>query len=607
MKNDDGTLQNVFTWLSKTELKEKAEELGSGVVNLNLAYRNKEWKKLEMKMVSVYSTNNLPYFVTDIALSMQGVTSVPIYDTLGEEATTFIFNQTKVTTCFVTSLHVEKLLQRQKAKKNTFKYLKNLVVLDPENYNPDLIAQYGELFKIYMFDEVLEAGRGEMQPWANITPQTGYCISYTSGTTGNPKGAVLSHKNLMSVFRAVHSRFEMTEDDFHLSYLPLAHIFERAIYNIMLSRSVKIGIFNGSVLKLKEDLGILKPTIFISVPRLFNKFYDTIKAGIEAATGIKRKLVDAAVETKLKNLREKCEYKHGLYDAVVFKKMRTVLGGRVRLMVTASAPISLEVLNFLKICFSCPILEAYGQTEGTGGEFITFVDDPMGGHVGGPAPQNEYKLVDVEEMRYTSKDVDEQGRPSPRGEIWVRGTNIIPGYFLNEEKNKEGFTKDGWLKSGDIGQILADGNRLKIIDRKKNIFKLSQGEYIAPEKLEGAYKVANPLIADVFVYGDSLKSCLIGFVNIEKANIVGLANSLGVQGNADELADSQEFKDALINMFNEEAKRRNYTKLERFKRIQIETTLFGDLGLLTTTFKKRRNDFREHYKEDIKVLYKGLN
>ena len=164
------------------------------------------------------------------------------------------------------------------------------------------------------------------------------------------------------------------------------------------------------------------------------------------------------------------------------------MGGRVKVLLTASAPISVEVMDFLKIAFCAPILEAYGQTEGTGLEFATARDDPFSGHVGGPCEQNEFKLVDVQEMNYTSKDRDENGNPKPRGEILVRGPNIIKGYYKADEKNKETFTKDGWLMSGDIGEITYPGNRLKIIDRKKNIFKLSQGEYIAPEKLEGKYK-----------------------------------------------------------------------------------------------------------------------
>lgn len=141
--------------------------------------------------------------------------------------------------------------------------------------------------------------------------------------------------------------------------------------------------------------------------------------------------------------------------------------------------------------------------------------DKQTGTVGGPLPHNEFKLIDIPEMSYYSTDLDEQGRPSPRGEILVRGSNIIPGYYKNESQTNDTIDQDGWLHSGDIGQILGDSGALKIIDRRKNIFKLSQGEYVAPEKLEQIYKTADG-VGDIFVYGDSFKSVLVAILNVEK-------------------------------------------------------------------------------------------
>lgn len=605
MKNSDGSLQNIFTWYSKQEVKSMAEKLASGFMSRELFVVNNEWEGKEMKMAAVYSKNSLQYLITDIAMTMQGVTTVPIYDTLGDETIEFIFSQTKIKTCFVTANHVKNLYEGQ-AKSKRFSSLETLVIMDYENYDKNQESQHKTLFKIISFDELIEEGKKNL-PWANVKPDTAYCISYTSGTTGCPKGAVMTHKNLISIFPGVTQRLKFNHTDVHISYLPLAHIFERAAFKLFLAESVKIGIFNGEVLKLKEDLAILKPTIFISVPRLFNKFYDTIVSTIKQTTGLKKLLVDKAIQTKLRNLNTDCQYNHTLYDLLVFNKIKKVLGGRVRIMITASAPISVEVLNFLKITFCCPIIEAYGQTEGTGGEFSTTVNDPLAGHVGGPLPQNEFKLVDVEEMNYTSKDLDEQNRPRPRGEIWVRGANVIPGYFLNPEENAASFTTDGWLKSGDIGQILPDGNRMQIIDRKKNIFKLSQGEYIAPEKLEGIYKLAHPLINDVFVYGDSLKSWLVGIVCIEKPNVKILARDLGLDTDGENIAEDEKFKVALIKLFNSEAQKKNLNRLEQLKDLKVETKPFADLDLLTATFKKKRNDFKKYYNADLYELYKHLD
>ena len=173
-------------------------------------------------------------------------------------------------------------------------------------------------------------------------------------------------------------------------------------------------------------------------------------------------------------------------------------------MATGSAPISMDVLNFLKVAFCCPILEGYGQTESTAASCVTMPDDPIAGHVGGPLPCMKIRLRDIPEMGYLSNDT-----PNPRGEICFKGPAVFKGYFQNPEKNKEAII-DGWLQTGDVGVILPNG-AVKIIDRAKNIFKLSQGEYIAPEKLENVY-IQSPYIAQLHVHGDSLQSFLVAIV-----------------------------------------------------------------------------------------------
>jgi long-chain acyl-CoA synthetase len=170
----------------------------------------------------------------------------------------------------------------------------------------------------------------------------------------------------------------------------------------------------------------------------------------------------------------------------VFDKFRAVMGGRVRFMVTGSAPISKDVLNFLKIAFCCSINEGYGQTESAAPASMTWTNDPECGHIGGPYPSCDFKLVDIPDMNYTSEDKDEEGNSMPRGEICYRGYNCFKGYFNNPEQTKQTIDEDGWVHTGDIGVIKQNGS-IKIIDRQKNIFKLSQGEYIIPDKLENKF------------------------------------------------------------------------------------------------------------------------
>lgn len=186
------------------------------------------------------------------------------------------------------------------------------------------------------------------------------------------------------------------------------------------------------------------------VPRLFNRFYDVMQQGISELTGFKKTLVEHAIKTKLENLRENAKTTHAFYDAIVFEKFKAVLGGRMRLMITGSAPISKEVLSFLKIAFCCPIHEGYGQTENTAPATITWGSDPTVGHVGPPYPTLDIKLVDVPDMKYTSKDVDEHGVPTPRGELCYKGYCAFKGYFRQPEQTKETIDADGWVHTGDI-------------------------------------------------------------------------------------------------------------------------------------------------------------
>lgn len=277
--------------------------------------------------------------------------------------------------------------------------------------------------------------------------------------------------------------FDMHEDDFYLSYLPLAHVFERIFLICCMAYMMNYGFYQGDVMKLKEDLAELRPTIMISVPRLYNKFYDAMQGKIKELSGAKKTITEWGISTKLANLRKSAQYTHPFYDRIIFNKFKQVLGGRARVLITASAPIDKDVLEFLKVAFCCPMAEGYGQTETASPGTLTFLDDPEGGHVGGPFRSNDIKLVDVPETGYTSEDKNSKGEYQPRGEICIRGYNCFKGYFGQPERTKETLDENGWVHTGDIGTILPNG-AIKIIDRLKNIFKLSQGEYIIPEKIE---------------------------------------------------------------------------------------------------------------------------
>ena len=291
-----------------------------------------------------------------------------------------------------------------------------------------------------------------------------------------------------------------------------------------------------------------------------------------------------------------------IWERLVFNKIKAKLGGRVRVMTTGSAPISAEVLDFLRAAFSCEVVEGYGMTEG-GVMSSTAPGETEGGNVGPPAVVNEIKLVSVPEMNYTTSD-----KPFARGEICVRGPSVFRGYLKDEKKTRETIDGDGWLHTGDIGTWIP-GGRLKVIDRKKNIFKLAQGEYVAPEKLEGVFG-RSPLAAQVFVHGDSLQPCLVSVVVVDPEAIVAWADENGIGGERtpEALSRLPEAREAVLASMLKEGAKSRLQGFELPKAVMLDWELWSvDTGLTTPTFKAKRPQLKEKYSKEIAAMYASLN
>jgi len=263
-------------------------------------------------------------------------------------------------------------------------------------------------------------------------------------------------------------------------------------------------------------------------------------------------------------------------------------------MLSGSAPISPEVQDFMKICFSCEFYEGYGQTENGAGSFLTLLGDTQSGTVGVPLPMCEVKLVDIPEMSYTSKD-----KPHPRGEICVRGYNVMKGYYKNPEKTREDLDEDGWLHTGDVG-IFDDLGRLKIIDRKKNIFKLAQGEYVAPEKIENVYQKAK-YIAQAYVHGDSLKSYLVGVMVPDEEILIPWCQQNGIPGSKlQDVIDNEAVKKFVFEDATKFVRANGLKGFEVCKAITLVAELFSlQNDLLTPTFKLKRNIAKTYFKDHL--------
>ena len=415
-------------------------------------------------------------------------------------------------------------------------------------------------------------------------------ISYTSGTTGNPKGVVLTNKNVTcgAMSNAYGTPADLSKDEWRfLSFLPLSHIYERFLEFLVVYGDGTVCFTTGDTTKLLEDAQLIKPHFMAGVPRVFNRLHAAIKAQM-SAPGLKGALLTRAVQTKLAKWRETGQVTHAVYDVLVFRKIRQLLGGELVTISSGAAPLSADVHEMLKVCFSCDVIQGFGMTETVGTCARGIPWDPTApGTCGQIQPVNEVKLFDVVEMGYSSND-----KPNPRGEVCVRGYNVTPGYLHDPENTAKTVDKDGWLHTGDIGEIDAVG-RLKIVDRIKNVVKLSQGEYVALEKLEGMYAL-DPLYATLLVHGDSNRSSLVAIGVCDPLQASQLVSSvLGKNVHHEDIPSLEavindpKVRAAVLKRLAATAKKNKLNGFEMVKGVHLTMVPFPE-DVLTPTMKVKR-------------------
>ncbi|KAJ4900675.1 hypothetical protein Rs2_14626 [Raphanus sativus] len=578
----DGTI-GEYTWMTYAETASARQAIGSGLLynGINLG-----------ACVGLYFINRPEWLVVDHACAAYSFISVPLYDTLGPDAVKFVVNHATLQAIFCVPQTLNTLLSFL----SEIPSIRLVVVVGGADENlPSLPTGSG--VKIVSYQKLLSQGRSSLHPFSPPKPEDIATICYTSGTTGTPKGAMLSHENLISNVAGSSLSINFLPDDIYISYLPLAHIYERSNQIMGVYGGVSIGFYQGDIMKLMDDLAVLRPTVFCSVPRLYNRVYDGITSAVTSSGVTKRRLFQLAYNSKKKAILNG-RSPSPLWDKLVFNKIKEKLGGRVRFMGSGASPLSPDVMDFLRVCFGCSVREGYGMTETSC--VISSMDegDNLSGHVGSPNPACEVKLVDVPEMNYTSED-----QPYPRGEICVRGPIIFKGYYKDEEQTKEIMDEDEWLHTGDIGLWLP-GGRLKIIDRKKNIFKLAQGEYIAPEKIENVYTKCR-FVSQCFIHGDSFNSSLVAIVAVDPDVMKDWASSEGIKyENLGQLCKDPKVRKAVLtemDIVGREAQLRGFEFAKAVTLVPEPFTL--ENGLLTPTFKVKRPQAKAYFAEAISKMY----
>ncbi|EAU93249.2 long-chain acyl-CoA synthetase [Coprinopsis cinerea okayama7 len=572
-----GKYANYYEWITYAQADVRRRNIGSAVHKL---FKDGVLRGEDYETVGIWAPNRPEWQLVDIALQTYDKVGVSLYDTLGRDSVVPVL---KYVVCF------------------------DALLLEVESAIKEWGSSHG--ITVLQLSELEDLGKANPIEPIPATPDTVATICYTSGTTNTPKGVVLKHKTLAMSIQSYFYGRDLPADAVLFSYLPLAHIYERMAELVAIANGGKIGYFSGDPLRLLEDAQILKPHFFPSVPRVLNRIYQSAMLAKEAP-GVKGALFRKALATKLQNLEQTGEMNHALWDRLVFKKIQAVLGGRIQFIGSGSAPITPDVLKFLRVSFACDVVEGYGLTETAACCSRTWQGDPNGtGTVGPPSPVNEVKLVDVPSMGYTAED-----KPYPRGELCVRGAIVFSHYYKDEKNTKEALDADGWFHTGDVASIDSAG-RIKIIDRVKNIMKLAQGEYVALEKVENIYSTV-PVVAQVFVYGDGTQSYLVSVAVPEPVAFSALASSVlgkkvdvvngGEEGRraAEEAVRDPRVVAKVLDMLTKEAQKNGLKGFEMVKRLHLTLEPFSiEDGTLTPTMKLRRKDAYNKYKTEIDALY----
>ncbi|KAJ1964545.1 medium-chain fatty acid-CoA ligase faa2 [Dipsacomyces acuminosporus] len=602
-----------YAWKTGAEVADLVDRLGSGLDQIYSKYADSSIATPSgQQALGIYSINRPEWLIAEFAGFRSRRFSVALYDTLGAESVQYVVNHAEVQVIVCSIDKVPKLLEL-KSKLPGVRAIISMDSFDDHDKNPaalpftvssiNVLRKWAESLNVGLFDikQVVEMGTHNPTEPNLPAPSDWSTICYTSGTTGNPKGAITTHDNYSFSAKSSYLMGSL-RNVVYLSFLPLAHCFDRCMIYASLVSESSIGFFSGDTSKLLEDAQELKPTFMAGVPRLFNRMYDRIAAATIYAPGLTGVIARKAVSEKLSYLEQGQGNKHALWDRIIFNKVARIFGGRLSLIISGSAPLDAKVLSFLRISIGCNFIEGYGQTESCAASVVQRDGENTAGNIGSPLSGVQVRLRDVPEMNYYTTD-----KPCPRGEILLKGRAMFIGYYKDEEKTKEAFD-DGWVVTGDIGQFNEDGN-VKIIDRRKNIFKLAQGEYVAPEHLENVYG-RHSLVEQVYVHGDSLKPDLVAVVVPDRETFVPWAQK--ITGNSSDgfesLTKDPKVVGSLLKELQGLGRKSKLQGYEIVKNLHCEHRPFDieSNGLLTSTFKLKRNAAKEYYAKQLEELYEQI-
>ncbi len=558
---------------SASECKETVYKLAASFLRMGI--NGSDLTSESQSKVAIISNNRPEWILTDFATQICGAVLVPIYPSITHTEWEYILNEAQVSILFVSDRTLYKKLLLIKDQIPSLQHIYSFDEIEG-------VQCWTELLKDVTSDELSALAKVQ----SSIKPETLVTIIYTSGTTGNPKGVMLSHNNIISNVKSCMECFNFCgSDESALSFLPLNHIFERTVMYIYICKGIAVYFAEGMEM-IGPNLRDVKPVVFTTVPRLLEKVFEKIDAAGRDLTGFKRKIFDWSVSLAMqyetgKNPSLFYKIQLAIADFLVYKKWRKAVGGKIKAIVTGSAACQVKLLRLFTAA-KIIVMEGYGLTETSPVISVNRFQEEnrMFGTVGTIIKDVEVKLAED-------------------GEIICKGPNIMMGYYKHPEITAE-VIKDGWFYTGDIGQFV-DGKFLKITDRKKEIFKISGGKYIAPLPIENKMK-ESPYIEQIMVVGSNEKFAGALIVPAkEKIKDFFLQQGVPLDSSVDMTTDKDVSKLIRKELDKYNTQFAAHEQVKKFQIVNAEWTI--DSGELTATMKLKRRKIMEKFGHLVEKIY----
>ena len=605
-------LEDTYRWQNFSTIQKRIDNVADGLLQSHI------FGVVPKDVVVIYADTCLEWFLMALACFRNNYTIATLYTNLGTDGVAYGINHVKPKMIITSQELLPKLLDildKDAGNVKSIIYFEN-----PREKLPDDITS-DSAFEIQTFGQLERDGTGLKGDLGYIrhpaTKDDLAIIMFTSGSTGNPKGVMVSHLNMMEAIQNQEIyAYDMFGDiipseECYMAYLPLAHILELNMEMMFYCAGIRVGYSSPHTLTDKSpkiikgqkgDLALVKPTVLVAVPLVLDRVYKGIMASMKAKGPVFMEIFNFIYQYK------KFWYRKGfdtpLFNSLIFKKLQEALGGKVKMLFSGGAPLANDVNEFFKVCICDEVVIGYGSTEVTGGASCSDRYDEVG-ECGRPAFGTTFKIESWEEGGYLVTD-----KMGPRGEVIIHSRSLTEGYYnLQDESSNAAFITDSigdrWFRTGDIGQINPVTGSLRLIDRRKDLVKLQMGEYVSLSKVESEIKI-HPLVDTVCVYADPTKTATVALILPDNAKLLELGDQLNISDETktkEKLCNNPVVIDYVLKDISAYVSRR----LEKFE-IPKGITLVSDMwtpesGFVTSAMKLKRKPIQIAYQNDIDNMY----